>query len=261
MGNFPCRKPNRPKGINQKVSVSVCGVPAPDTLSTDDKPLKRARQAGFESEGNLMKTQTASPAPHVEPTLFESLSVQSVEVGDIIATASNTDSSKTIRWATNAEFSHAILCLKNGMAIDAMPDGGITKLPLVDKLRGASKAVVFRHRSATTEQKELAANWATTQSGKPYDKVGAARVGLQPGSRTFLLRFTRMGHVISVSDELSGVVSDDWHDRSFFCSELIFRAYEVAGASIIPGRAHVAGPGALRKVRTVRCVGHINLVS
>ena len=142
-----------------------------------------------------------------------------------------------------------------------MPDGGITKMPLVNKLQGASKAVVFRHRSATAEQKEMAANWAATQSGKPYDKVGAARVGLQPGSRTFLLRFTRMGHVVSVTDELSGAISEDWHDRSFFCSELIFRAYEVAGAAIIPGEPHVAGPGALRKVKTVRCVGHINLVS
>ncbi len=208
-----------------------------------------------------MKTQIASPIPHSKPTLIEPLSLESVKVGDIIATASNAKTSESTRWATNADFSHAILCLKNGLAVDAVPDLGVDKGALANKLQGASKAMLFRHRTATIEQKELAANWAGSQVGIGYDKVGAARVGLQPGARTFLFRFTLFGHVISVADELSGVVSSEWHDLSFFCSELIFRAYDVAQAPIVRGRAHVSGPGTLTKVETVRCLGEIKLVS
>ncbi len=208
-----------------------------------------------------MKTQTASPTPHVKPTLIEPLSLESVEVGDIIATASNARTSEGIRWATNADFSHAILCLKNKMAVDSMPEAGVTKDFLSDKLKGSSTAVVFRHRTATPEQKELAANWAAGQFGRAYDELGAARVGLQPGSRTFPLRFTPQGHVISVLDEMAGIVWSKWHDASFFCSELIFRAYEVAQAPIIPGRAHVAGPGLFRRVKTVQCIGELKVVA
>ncbi|MFC4259147.1 YiiX/YebB-like N1pC/P60 family cysteine hydrolase [Marinobacter lacisalsi] len=211
-----------------------------------------------------MKTQTASPNLHAEPTLIEPLSLASldlIEVGDIIATASNASTSEGIQWATNAEFSHAILYLRDGMAVDAMPGVGVRTQPLLTKLKGASRAVVFRHRNATREQKALAVNWAAAQVGAGYDNVGAARVGLQFGSRTFPLRLTPIGHTISVVDEIAGAASDEWHDSSFFCSELIFRAYEVAQAPIVPGRPHVAGPGALRKVRTVRCVGELTLVA
>ena len=173
------------------------------------------------------------------------MSIPALFPGDIIATMSGGKSSEAIRWATNAPFSHAMLCLKSGLAVDAMPGAGVTRGTLDLKLAGVSKAAVFRHRTATEEQCAFAANWASGQVGKSYDNVGAARVGLQPGAKTRPLFYLGFGRTLSTVDEINGAVVEVGHDGSFFCSELIFRAFAVAGVPIIDTPAHTSGPGQL----------------
>lgn len=204
---------------------------------------------------------TRFPAPAVDPapTLIETLPLSAVQVGDIVATYSDAFTSRSIRWATNEPFSHAILCLKNNLAVDATPEEGVRVRSLGRTLLGVRRAVVFRHRHATLDQKALAANWAAAQQGRPYDFTGAARVGLRPGARTFPMQFTGPGMLITYRDESASRSSEDGHDASFFCSELIFRAYEVAHAPIVRSRPHLTGPGALVLVDTVEHVGELRL--
>lgn len=201
------------------------------------------------------------PAPAVDPapTLIETLPLSAVQVGDIVATYSDAFTSRGIRWATNEPFSHAILCMKNGMAVDATPEKGVWVDPLPRMLATVSRAVVFRHRNASPDQKSLAANWAAAQQGRPYDFTGAARVGLRPGARTAPFRFTTPGALVILEDEVAALRSEDRHDASFFCSELIFRAFEVAGAPIVESRPHLSGPGALERVDTVMLVANLQL--
>lgn len=60
-----------------------------------------------------------------------------------------------------------------------MPDRGVTSRQLFIKLQSVSYAAVFRHRTATPQQRARACAWAELQASlnKPYDKLSAARVG------------------------------------------------------------------------------------
>lgn len=185
------------------------------------------------------------------------LKTSDLEPGDIIATASTTKASRGIGWATRGEFSHAMLYRGAGWAVDAVPEQGVTYDRLQLKLVGARKAVVLRHVRATREQRELTAKWAALQAGKPYDHFGAARVGIQPGARTYGLQFTPYGTWVTILDELGGYMASDGHDSSFFCSELIIRAYQVAGAAIFELKPRTTGPDALVKACLLQHVGYL----
>ena len=190
-------------------------------------------------------SQAIAPSRTSQMTLGMKMSIPALFPGDVIATMSEGKSSEAIRWATNAPFSHATLCVKGGLAVDAMPGNGVTIGKLEKKLLGTARAAVFRHRTATRDQCAFAANWAAGQVGKSYDKIGAARVGLGRGARTRPLQYSPHGLLMTAGDELHGAVVKVGHDGSFFCSELIFRAFEVAGVSIVDTPAHTSGPGQL----------------
>ncbi|MFO7786166.1 MAG: YiiX/YebB-like N1pC/P60 family cysteine hydrolase [Halospina sp.] len=121
------------------------------------------------------------------------MSIPALARGDIIATSSNAFSSEGIRWATNGRFSHAILYLGNGVAIDANPFQETEKNLLRKKLHDSKQAIVFRHRTASQEQLDKAASWAASQAGKHYDFTGAARSALQPNARTGWMKWTTLG--------------------------------------------------------------------
>lgn len=180
---------------------------------------------------------TAQPLQHTA-----SLNLADLEVGDIIATSADTKNSRTIRWATSSRYSHAILYEGMGYCIEAVPGAGVRKVRLARAIGDASIAKVFRHKFATITDRQLAVNWAGLQAGKPYDVSGAARVGLQPGTRTRVLSYTTLGFLISVRDVSSARSSTEGHDASFFCSELIARSFQVAQIPIVDRPAHLAGP-------------------
>ena len=171
------------------------------------------------------------------------VSIDALEPGDIIATANPAKSSRFIQAVTNAPFSHVILYRGSRRAIDAVPGDGVRADLLRELLGNSSLAAVFRNTNASREQRELAAKWAMKQEGAPYDNTGAARVAVEPGAPGHALTLTRLR--LQALDNVSAVLSVDGHDASFFCSELVFRAYEVAGAPIVDRRAHRAGPGAV----------------
>jgi len=48
---------------------------------------------------------------------------------------------------------------------------------------------------------------------------------------------------VVIVHEGRAALSQEEHDESFFCSELIVRAFEVVGAPIVSKPAHLTGPG------------------
>lgn len=190
-----------------------------------------------------------------------SLNLADLEVGDIIATSADTKNSRTIRWATNSPYSHAILYDGYGYGIEALPGPGVVKRPIYLSIADTGSCKVFRHKFADTVARDRAVSWAALQIGRSYDYTGAARVGLQSGSRTRVFHYTTLGFLISLQDVRSANRSDSGHDETFFCSELIARAYEVAGAPIVNRPAAITGPGHFLVTDRLTVVGWLNAKS
>ena len=146
-----------------------------------------------------------------------------------------------IRIATGGPVSHAILYTGHEFAVDAMPDRGVTTDRLHNKLNGVTYAGVFRHKTATAVQCAGACQWAELQAqlNKPYDYNSAARTG-RP-------KYTNVGRLIVVIDKAEALMQPDGEDASFMCSELVFRAFEIAGLPLVDKPAHLLSPGMLFK--------------
>ena len=136
-------------------------------------------------------------------------------------------------------------------AVDAMPKDGVTKDLLYRKLSQTSYAAVFRHRTATAEQCAVACAWAELQAlrHKPYDYKSGARVGIVP--------YTTLGKLIIIADEVDANLSPEGEDASFMCSELVFRAFEIAGVPLTRKPAYCMSPGSLFHTDRLACLGQL----
>ena len=127
----------------------------------------------------------------------------------------------------------------------------MTESQLWQKLSGVSYAAVFRHKKATPAQCSLACQWALLQAQmhKPYDYSSAARTGAP--------KYTTVGQLIVLYDETEAMFNKEGEDASFMCSELVFRAFEIARAPLIKKPAHRMSPGMLFRTNRLRPVGRL----
>jgi uncharacterized protein YycO len=187
---------------------------------------------------------------------------QTLRAGDIIATRAYTKNSKGTRYLTGADVSHAILFTGEKRSVykvvDSMPGLGVTEYQLWQKLTTATYAVVFRHRTATATQRSRACQWARLQAnqGKPYDYSSAARLGASTAYRT-VRDIPGAALLVIIGDTAMAWAGSGDQDASFMCSELIFRAYEIAGAPLIGKPAHGLSPGMLFKTDRLACLGRL----
>jgi len=199
---------------------------------------------------------TSTPSKNQAPVTATQITMQALLAGDIIATRAHTANSVGVRGATAGTVSHAILCLgaRKGSqwSVDAMPDRGVTSHLLFYKLSQVSYAVVFRHRTATPAQCAKACAWAEHQASlnKPYDYKSAARAGL-------ITPFFSVGRLIIVADIIDAKTDPKSEDASFMCSELVFRAFEFAGAALTHKPAYCMSPQALFKTDRLTCLGKL----
>lgn len=180
---------------------------------------------------------------------------QSLKAGDIIATREHSVGSAGVRFFAGQEASHAILYTGSSkgihFAVDAMPNDGVTKDRLNNKLNSSSYAVVFRHRTATAEQCAKACQWADLQAtlNKPYDFKSPVRVSS--------LKYSTVGRLIILADEIEAWRSPEGEDASFMCSELVFRAFEIAGAPLTDKPAYNMSPASLFHTDKLECLGRL----
>jgi uncharacterized protein YycO len=199
---------------------------------------------------------TSTPCKDLEQSFAVQITTQFLLAGDIIATRAHTANSVGVRMATGGTVSHAILytgVFKGySYAVDAMPGKGVTRDRLYNKLMPASYAVVFRHRTATPEQCKKTCAWAAHQAlmHKPYDYNSAAGVGV-------IATHTNVSKLIVVADQIDAKANPEGEDASFMCSELVFRAYEIAGAPLTDKPAYCMSPHALFKTDRLACLGRL----
>lgn len=125
--------------------------------------------------------------------------------------------SALIRCQTGSQYSHAALLLPDGSIIEAWQGAGVRQRWLKDWC----EVDVFAVRGMTETQWQAAIGYAKAQVGKKYDWCGVLRVAA---------RFRTPDN------------------SRWFCSELVFKALEVAGVRLLRHvRACEVSPGMLAK--------------
>jgi hypothetical protein len=139
---------------------------------------------------------------------------------------------------------------------------GVLRRPLTEAFEGAVLAIALRRRNLTEKQRRDVVAYATQFADKhlPYDKVGAAGSGTNTGRGGLL---AGLGCSISLafcaagSAEIRDNAKPENADKAFFCSELVARVFELAGAPVVEGSASAATPRHIRMATTLLYLGKL----
>ncbi|MEQ9108648.1 MAG: hypothetical protein RLO04_14370 [Limnobacter sp.] len=195
--------------------------------------------------------QYATVTTLINSPFLEISMLPTIQAADIIVTNSSNLQSRGIQGATCATYSHAILVLNNQDCIEATPQGGVAQRPLGRILSESSKVDLFRYRGITNFHAQKVCASILQFEGKPYDFRGAVRSAISSGCSN-VKRLLPATVLIEVADEVLKDQAE--HDSQFYCSELIVRAFEVAGLFVTKHPAHAVSPGGLVKSETLQFV-------
>jgi uncharacterized protein YycO len=190
-----------------------------------------------------------------------SIDTRALNKADIIVSTTTARVSSLIRWATDAPVSHASIYTGNNTVIEAV-GSGVVETPLEDIINDpeTSLAVAFRHLATEPRGwQDRAVNYAGAQLGRKYDFLNVVR---QPDFRNaaencnVLFDSDKARRVCRAAvgpvDLLRGA------DSSFFCSELVARAFEQAGVPLVGNMpAQAVSPADFTLVSTLTYVGHL----
>jgi hypothetical protein len=89
-----------------------------------------------------------------------------------------------------------------------------------------------------------------------YDQVGAVGSALTPTNFAAACRVNVVG-CLAVGAAVQYNATPSQRDLQFFCSELVARAFELAGVPLLEEEASFANPREIFECKTLRCVGRI----
>jgi hypothetical protein len=159
-----------------------------------------------------------------------------------------------------------MLYIGGGNVVEAVGDG-VRSVGINVALNGATLAIALRRRNLTEKQRSAVLDYAAKFALKklPYDALGAAGAGVATGSKGAAL--TGFGCAIylpfcavaggAATGAVMNNASAENADTAFFCSELVARCFELAGAPIVEGSASFAAPRAIRMATTLLRVGKL----
>lgn len=163
--------------------------------------------------------------------------------GDIIGSTTDAGVSQAIRYWTFSDISHIMIYMiyvGRGKVVEAI-DEGVVERSLDAALRDAVVGVTYRHPGITPERQELIRNFLIQRSdgSRGYDLTGAVRAGLP---------------------NLPGRGGREEEPTDYFCSQLLFAAYQHAGlplGGIQPSRATPQNVIDLFNRGILEYVGHV----
>lgn len=178
-----------------------------------------------------------------------SISTAALQRGDLIVSTARHAVSYAIRAGTVSSVSHAMLYVGDGHVVEAV-GSGVRRVPVATALSGAILAVAYRRTGITGAQAQAVADFATRQVGRPYNYTGAARHAV------------RITHPIlsRIADAIArGAGLRREEAASFFCSELVYAAFESAGVALATTAAADGTPASLPSLLggTLGYVGHL----
>jgi hypothetical protein len=178
---------------------------------------------------------------------------------DIIVSTTNAKISQAIRASIGSDVSHAMLVTHNGNVIEAI-DPAVIEQARSLALKSATLAIVLRKRDMNTALVNSVVLNAQSFAGRSYDKIGAAGAGM---SNT---RGKLISAAISVFSPAASAATQTaiatnatnaLRDGSFFCSELVARAYQMAGIPIVSQQPSFTNPRNVRMASSLMYVGHL----
>lgn len=149
----------------------------------------------------------------------QSIGLEALSPGDIIVSTARHPVSYAIRVGTVSAISHAMLYVGDGRIVEAI-GSGVREVPLVDAIDDAILAVAYRDSRVDAAKASAIVAYARAQVGKPYNYTGVAGTG-------FRVLYPLHARVIEGLRRLTG--TGDADAGSFYCSELVFAAFEAAG--------------------------------
>jgi len=187
------------------------------------------------------------------------ISEHTLRPADIIVSTTDASVSAVIRAGIGSSVSHSMIYLGGSFVIEAVEEG-VVRRPLAVALKEAALAIALRRRSLTDQQSRAVIEHATRFMFRPYDKVGAAGSGTSLGRGSLLAAF---GCGITLGLCALGIagMADNAKpanaDRAFFCSELVARVFELAGAPVLSGPPSYTTPRQIRMADTLLYLGKL----
>jgi len=164
-----------------------------------------------------------------------SIGDSALQPADIIVSTTRATVSGVIRVGTRSVVSHATLYAGSGSVIEAIGQGVVSR-SLEDALADDALAVAYRSPDLPSSVANAIIKYAAAQIGTPYSIAGA---------------------VLS-SDPIACRLAGP-RPASFFCSQLVIRAYEQGGRPLTSIPAQCVTPDELATIatRALRYVGHL----
>jgi uncharacterized protein YycO len=199
------------------------------------------------------------------------IEITALRKADIIVSTTNANISKAIRQAIGSDFSHTMLYKGSGWIIEAIEQGVIER-PWSEASAEATLAIALRRRNMSDAQRDAVVANALGFKERPYDKVGAAGAGMYKKRGAAITSGLVFGGCI-INPTTCGLItsgktaadiavannaSDKNKDNAFFCSELVARAYQLAGVPLADGvEPSFMNPREVRMSSKLIYIGHL----
>lgn len=149
---------------------------------------------------------------------------------DIILTSRSFADSKVsgiIKVGTLSPYSHAMLYAGNGLMVEAIGEGIVTRV-VAEAIAGCDKRTVYRHSGATPDKQQRIIAFAMTKLGGKY-----AMPGVLSGSGLAVVGYAPVALPLMLGRTLTNAAMEAMgKKRSYFCSELVTDAYLSVGLAL-----------------------------
>ncbi len=188
--------------------------------------------------------------------------ISQLRPADIVVSTTGAGVSGAIRTGTGSSVSHAMIYVGNQFVVEAI-SAGVVKRTIALALADANLAIALRRRHLTDAQRTAAIQQAErfAAQGLPYDEIGAVGSGAVATGRGRAL--SSVACAISLiacgygGARIARNARPQHADKAFFCSELVARVFELAGAPIVDGDPSFVTPRHVRVASSLIYVGHL----
>jgi uncharacterized protein YycO len=188
-----------------------------------------------------------------------SIGSDSLQIADIIVSTTSAFVSAVIRAGTGSEVSHSALYIGGDQVVEAIGQGVVLR-DLATSLADDRLAVAYRLPNLSSDQGLKIRDYVGLQLGLPYSVKGALGAGVSYNDRknpySGAWACAKAGICTQPAPPLYKADKVD----TFFCSQLVFAAYQDAGVPLAGGHAADIAPSDfpdLWVLKVLLYVGHL----